>query len=269
MFTRILGPAHPAVEIPDPVWESVWSRLPFVQRYDRQAQLRLRSLCTQLLESKIMSGAAGLQLSAWLQVNVLLQASLPILELGIDWYRGWKGIIVYPSEFQVFREEHGEDGVVHESEQTLAGESWEGGPVVISWEPVEPTSHPFNVVIHEFAHKLDQLGKPADGRPPFDRRLHPDLKPGEWDAIRDDAFERLNAAIDLIEAEIPADVDPESEQADPYFARLPMDPYAAQDPPEFFAVSTEAFFVDPARLLDAFPQWYDMLSRFFRQTTVR
>ncbi len=76
---------------------------------------------------------------------------------------------------------------------------------------------------------------------------------------------RFCAALDLVELELPDDLDPDSEAADPYYARLPLDPYAAQDEAEFFAVSSEAFFVDPGRLRDAFPQWYELLSRFYRQ----
>jgi hypothetical protein len=83
--------------------------------------------------------------------------------------------------------------------------------------------------------------------------------------VLDDAFERLNAELDLIEAEIPPDVDPESPQGDAWYARLPLDAYAATDPGEFFAVSSEAFFVSPQRLRDAFPEWYALLAKFFLQ----
>jgi hypothetical protein len=64
---------------------------------------------------------------------------------------------------------------------------------------------------------------------------------------------------------LPPHIDPESEQADPYYAKLPLDPYAVHDEGEFFAVSSEAFFVDPARLYAAFPDWYRQLALFFRQ----
>jgi Mlc titration factor MtfA (ptsG expression regulator) len=66
-------------------------------------------------------------------------------------------------------------------------------------------------------------------------------------------------------SELPPTVDPDSEQADPFYAHLPLDAYAGQDAGEFFAVSSEAFFVDPARLRNAFPEWYALLSAFFRQ----
>ena len=272
---RWLSSPRPS-QVPDDLWEQVRVSLPFVRRFNQADRTRLRELCMQFLDSKSMTGAAGLEMTAHIQLSVALQACVPILELGLHWYRGWDGIVVYPSEFQVRRRIEDEHGLVQEFDDTLSGESWQGGPVILSWNPgphlpaeVAPLplswGSAFNVVIHEFAHKLDQLAEPEGGRPPFDRRLHAGLNPGDWDEARDDAFERLNEAIDLAEAAVPGDIDPESPDADAYFADLPLDPYAAQDPAEFFAVSSEAFFVDPSRLGQAFPRWYSMLAAFYRQ----
>jgi hypothetical protein len=109
------------------------------------------------------------------------------------------------------------------------------------------------------------LNGDPDGMPPFDRRLHPDLDPETWRQALDDAYERFNAELDLIAAELPPGIDPDSEQADLHYAHLPLDPYAAHDEGEFFAVSSEQFFVDPERLQRAFPEWYALLVKFFRQ----
>ena len=268
MLGRLLGTlASDTVDIPTPVWDRVTEELWFVRRFAAAPESGLRELCNQLLATKVMTGAGGLELTADIQVAIASQACLPVLKLGLDWYRGWSGIVVYPSEYVARRHVHDESGLVHEYEETAAGEAWDGGPVVVSWSapadapgPGEPA---FNVVIHEFAHKLDLLGGQADGLPPLDRRLHAGLRPSEWRRILDDAYQRFSEAVDLIELELPADVDPESDRADPYYARLPLDPYAAEDEGEFFAVSSESFFVDPQRLRDAFPQWYGLLSRFY------
>ena len=80
-----------------------------------------------------------------------------------------------------------------------------------------------------------------------------------------EAFEAFHDALDAIERAIPRHVDPESEDADAWYAELPLDPYAATDEAEFFAVSGEAFFIDPHRLADAYPDWYAQLAGFFRQ----
>jgi Mlc titration factor MtfA (ptsG expression regulator) len=256
------------IDIPAPLWQAVLADLVFVQRLQATGSGELRELCGRLLATKVMTGAGGLELTAPIQVTIAAQACLPILRLGIEWYRGWSGIVVYPSEYVAPRRVQDEAGLVHEFDETAAGEAWEAGPVVVSWDQADTPADgqpAFNVVIHEFAHKLDLLGGEADGLPPLDRKLHKDLNPRLWRRVLEDAYERFGAAIDLIELELPSDVDPESAQADAYYEHLPLDPYAAQDPAEFFAVSSEAFFVDPRRLRDAFPEWYGLLARFYRQ----
>jgi hypothetical protein len=261
------------VEIPDPLWEAELRSLPFLERLDAAERIRLRALCARLLAGKSMTGAAGLELTGAIQLNIALQACLPILHLGIDWYRGWSGIVVYPAEFLVERRIQADDGVVHEYTEPLSGESWQGGPLVLSWADAgpkpagdaAPRGFAYNVVIHEFAHKLDLLNGEADGLPPFDRRLHPGLDPRKWRAVLEDAFDRFNAELDLIESELPPGIDPESDDADRFYSHLPLDPYAGFDEGEFFAVSSEALFVSPARLRDAFPAWYELLAAFYRQ----
>jgi Mlc titration factor MtfA (ptsG expression regulator) len=141
--------------------------------------------------------------------------------------------------------------------------------VLLSWDDAARAGTQeglaYSVVIHEFAHKIDMLDGEPNGRPPFDSRMHAALDRERWQAALDDAFERLNAELEMIEQRLPENIDPESAEADPYYAHLPIDPYAAQDPGEFFAVSSEAFFVDAARLQLAFPEWYAQLAAFFRQ----
>lgn len=262
-----LGAAR-AVSIPDALWEAAVAALGFAARLGADERGRLRTLAEQLLAEKEMAAAGGLELTAEMQVNIAVQACLPILNLGIDWYRGWTSIVVYPTEFLVPRAITDEAGVVHEYVEPISGEAWDGGPLLLSWEDAksgrdEPGA--YNVVIHEFAHKIDMLNGDADGVPPFDHRLHPTLDARRWTATLADALERLHAELDLIERELPPGIEPDDEAADPYYAQLPLDAYAAHNEGEFFAVSSEAFFVDPARLRDAFPDWYALLAAFFRQ----
>jgi Mlc titration factor MtfA (ptsG expression regulator) len=267
MLRMLLDHLRPAsqVQIDDDLWARTVAALPFLARLDLRQRDRLRELARQFLADKEMAAAGELQLTAQMQVSIAAQACLPVLELGLGDYRGWTSIIVYPDEFLVPREVTDEAGVVHEYVDRISGEAWDGGPLLLSWADVQATDGAYNVVIHEFTHKLDMANGDADGLPPFDRRLHAGLDPSHWRRTLDDAFERLNAELDLIEAEMPDDVDPDSPQADPFYAGLPLDPYAATDPGEFFAVSSEAFFVAPLRLRDAFPDWYALLARFFLQ----
>jgi hypothetical protein len=259
-----LRPAPPP-RIDDALWHETCAALPFLDRLGGDDRGRLRAMAQQFLADKEMAAAGDLELTAAMQVSIAAQACLPVLNLGLGGYRGWTSIVVYPDEFRVPRVVTDDAGVVHEYVETIAGEAWDGGPLLLSWADVQATDGAYNVVIHEFTHKLDMANGDADGLPPFDRRLHAGLDPGRWRAALDDAFERLNAELDLIEAEIPADVDPESEQAEAWYARLPLDAYAATDSGEFFAVSSEAFFVAPRPLRDAFPEWYALLAAYFLQ----
>jgi Mlc titration factor MtfA (ptsG expression regulator) len=163
------------------------------------------------------------------------------------------------------------DGLEFELDAELAGEAWDGGPVVLSWDdsappgngpPAAPTAG--NVVIHEFAHTLDLLDGDADGIPPLDPRLHAGLARATWAAELDEAYGRFCEALELLEDEIPRHIDPDSPAADPWYGRLPLDPYAATDPGEFFAVSSEALFMDAAALEAAFGRWCALLRRFYR-----
>jgi len=258
-----------AVDLPDAPWNEALASLPFVARLDDAERARLRELCGQLLASKQMAGAGGLELTATIQINLAVQACLPVLQLGLDWYRGWTSIVVYPGEFLVPRQITDDDGVMHEYVEPISGEAWDGGPLLLSWEDAQRSSahdgSAYCVVIHEFVHKIDLLNGDADGIPPLSATLHPGLGARAWQATLSDAFERFSAELELIGSELPPGIDPDSEQADPYYVHLPFDAYAAVDPAEFFAVSAETFFVDPARLQRALPEWYALLARFFLQ----
>lgn len=179
-------------------------------------------------------------------LSIAIQAAVPILGLDFDWYRGWTSVIVYPTAFVVRREEADESGVVHRVRHDLLGEAWDGGPLVLSWEDARPGARPFgtgsNVVVHECAHKLDLLDGSANGRPP----LHRDMDPDDWSAMLTEAYTALRTQI---------------------ATRSPpaLNPYAAENPAEFFAVTSELFFADPGRLLGFHPGVYSQLRSFYRQ----
>lgn len=258
-----------AVAIPDALWTATVAALPCVAALAAEETERLRGLAGRLLAEKEMAAAGELELTAAMQVNIAVQACLPILNLGLEWYRGWSSIVVYPGEFLVPRSVADDDGVVHEYVEPITGEAWDGGPLLLSWEDAQrhttEAGSAYSVVIHEFVHKIDLLDGAADGCPPFSRELHPTLEPRAWMEALGDTFERFLAELDLIESELPEGLDPDSEDADPYYAHLPFDPYAARDEAEFFAVTSEAFFVAPEALQRAFPEWYALLAAFFRQ----
>jgi len=202
---------------------------------------KLRQLALLILAEKQFAGAHGLEVGDEMRVSIAAQAALPILELGIDWYRGWTGIVVYPGDFRVRRESVDEAGVVHEWDDTLAGEAMPGGPVVLSWDATVRETD-INVVIHEFAHKLDMLNGEADGVPP----LHAGMARRAWRAALHEAYEGFCDALER--------------GRDTW-----LDPYAAEHVSEFFAVITEAFFRDGRETRRRYPELYDQLKLFYRQ----
>jgi Mlc titration factor MtfA (ptsG expression regulator) len=114
-------------------------------------------------------------------------------------------------------------------------------------------------VIHEFAHKIDMVNGEADGHPPLNRRWHPDLTPAEWATTFDNAYDLFCARVDAV---------PERRWAQ--FERTSLiDPYAADHPSEFFAVCSEALFVQPLAFEAQYPQLYRLLARYYRQDPAR
>ncbi|MFC0397163.1 zinc-dependent peptidase [Paraburkholderia rhizosphaerae] len=243
--------------ISDALWQTTLAGLPFLAWLDASDQARLRDMTSLFLAQKEFSTAHELELTDEISVAIATQACLPVLNLGLDLYRGWVGVIVYPGEFVIRKTVEDEDGIVHEVEHDASGEAWEGGPVVLSWEDAQMTdgSDAYNVVIHEFAHKIDMVTGAADGHPPLFRRLHAPLDSAAWADVFDHAYDQFCAKVDAIPDRRWARFERESL----------IDPYAADHPSEFFAVCSEALFVKPREFEAEYPQLYRLLARYYRQ----
>jgi Mlc titration factor MtfA (ptsG expression regulator) len=228
--------------IPNQLWAMTVTSLPFINALSGYDQRQLKTLAEGFLAEKEFGTAGDLELSDEICVSIAAQACLPILKLGLGAYRDWVGIIVYPDEFLVPRRFEDESGVVHEYDDALSGEAWEGGPLIISWHDVQMAGDGYNVVIHEFAHKLDMLNGEADGMP----ALHSGITETEWRAKFDDAFDDFCQRVDNDEETL-------------------IDPYASTDPAEFFAVFTECFFETPDLIADEYPAIYGLLCRYYLQ----
>jgi hypothetical protein len=250
------------------VWSSVVGRLPFLAGLEPHDDHRLRELVAAFLTAKTFTGAAGLTVDDDMRILVAAQACLPVLNLGLGHYDDFVEIVMYPSAFAVRRQVADDEGLVHEFDDVLSGEAMDGGPVVLAWDDADGqrAADRTNVVIHEFVHKLDLADGLADGCPPMPARHR-----AAWTDTLGAAYDRFVAAVEAVERRIPRHVDPESPDADRFFDDLPLDPYAATDEVEFFAVAAESFFVDPHRLgsAAAFPDLYAMLSTYFRQDPLR
>jgi len=223
-------------------WQAAEYPYPFLDRLTDDERQRLRALAAEFIASKEWCGAQGLALRADIQLAIALQACLPILNLGLDWYRDWVGIVVYPGDFVIPRRVVDEFGVAHEYDDAVLGEAWEHGPVLLSWFDAGEDIGDVNVIIHEFAHKLDMTNGATDGLP----RLHKDMSVAAWRAAFAPAYADFCRRVDTGEA-------------------TELDPYAAEHPSEFFAVASEVFFEAPDLLREAYPAVYEQLCLFYRQ----
>ena len=218
------------------LWSEATASLPFIPKSGK-----LKELALLFLAEKQFAGAHGLEVTDAMRVSIAAQACVPILELGLDWYAGFTGIVVYPGDFRVRRSHTDEQGVVHEWDDELAGEAMPGGPVVLSWDAAAHDAQ-INVVIHEFAHKLDMLNGEADGLPP----LHPGMARAAWTAAFEQAYGGFCDALERGK-------------------ETWLDPYAAEHPSEFFAVISEAFFEQPGETRRRYPDVYEQLRLFYKQ----
>lgn len=258
-------------QIPAALWTQCLELLPFLQRLGSEDQARLKTLCEELLDKKGFTGAAGFELCDEVAVMIAAQACLPVLNLTLDLYRDMAAIIVYPAAFVIPQKEMDEAGVMHEWHEPASGEAVDaGGAVVLSWEDAQQAEAPgYNVVIHEFVHKIDMVDGGANGCPPFLAAFHQGLDAGAWQRAFRAAYADFQQRVDVLEAQLPEDFDDEvpAHMAlwDELCADLPLDPYAATHPAEFFAVAAEAFFVYPEPLREDYPDVYRLLAAYFRQ----
>jgi hypothetical protein len=228
-----------------------WDRalnLPLFAGFSEADYKHLQTLAEQLLADKTFTPVAGAHPTGADIAGIAVRAALPILKLGVSWYQGWNEVVLYPAQFIHDAEEMDEHGIVHAMHHVRSGEAWAGGPLVLSLDDLKESGRGegYDVVIHEFAHKLDMAngkgGGGVNGLPP----LHGDMKVADWAAAFNSAFEDFRRRVDAGE-------DTE------------IDPYAGESPAEFFAVLTEYFFDLPEALVEAYPAVYEQMRRFYRQ----
>ncbi|RYZ07177.1 MAG: zinc-dependent peptidase [Comamonadaceae bacterium] len=238
-----------ARDIPDPLWQSTLAAYPFLSQRPEGELQRLRDLAAAFLAHKEFHGAGGLEITDAMGVAIAAQAVLPVLHLGLGWYDDFVGIVVHPADVVAQRTVTDDDGVVHEYEEELAGEAMDGGPVMLNWRDVAEAGSTaesgYNVVIHEFVHKIDMRDGAPDGCPPMPsasaRRA--------WLAV-------LQAAFDMFREQVIV--------SERFGGTAPwLDPYGATSLDEFFAVACEAYFVNRERFGAEFPTLVPLFDGFF------
>ena len=244
---RTAGNAEP---IPERLWTSTLQQFPFLARRPVAEQAQLRDLTGKFLKQKQFSGAHGLKVTDEMAVAIAAQACLPVLHLGLRFYDDFKGIVVHPGAMLARREVTDDIGIVHRYSEVLTGEAMERGPVTLSWQDVaasgESARDGYNVVIHEFIHKIDMRDGAADGCPPM-----PSLKAKTaWDDVFQPAFDAFCEKVALAER----------------FGGEPpwLDAYGATAPAEFLAVACEGYFVNRERFTQDFAPLTLLFDRFFK-----
>lgn len=227
-------------------WREILKRrVPYVRSLPADLQLRLKQHIQVFVAEKAFIGCNGLHVNDEMRVTIAAQACLLILNRASGNYPRLRQILIYPDSFVVARDHTDGMGVAHRARQVLAGESWSEGQVILSWQD---TLHGAafvddgqNVAIHEFAHQLDQETGSANGAPLLARRAHYQ----RWSQVLSAEFAALQARATRGEPSLFSD-------------------YGATDPAEFFAVISEVFFEQPARMADAHPDLYREVSQFYQ-----
>ena len=259
----LLGrPAKERDMISDELWQATLTQFPFLSLRSAADQTQLRRLTREFLRHKEFHGVDGLVITDAVALAIASQACLPILRLGspaqaLQWYDDFVGIVVHPGEVLARRSETDESGVVHDYQERLTGEAMAGGPVTLSWHDVwqsgASAAQGYNVVIHEFIHKMDMRDGVANGCPPLPANFMgsstPRLARQSWLDQMGTAFARFAEQVVMAER----------------FSGAPtwLDPYGAESIDEFFAVTCEAYFTNRTEFSREFPDLLVLYDAFF------
>jgi Mlc titration factor MtfA (ptsG expression regulator) len=233
----------------DALWQQTCRGCHWLHALQPAQQERLRALTGLFLRHKTITPVAGLVLDEGQRMLLAAMCCLPLIEFGAEGLHGWSELVVYPDAFRVRRrhsdaiDDGHEWGVVHEWDDELIGESWDSGPLILSWADVQADiADPHAglcVAVHEMAHKLDALDGAIDGTPPLPREWQ-----RQWAHDFQQCYDHFRAQVDR-------------EQ------EVTLDPYAAEAPEEFFAVVSEYHFSAPDVLEQAMPAVAAHLRRLY------
>jgi Mlc titration factor MtfA (ptsG expression regulator) len=226
-------------------WREILRRnVPYFYNMPADLQLQLKQHLLVFIDEKDFMGFEGIQINDEIKVTIAAQACLLLLNRDTNYYRKLKSIYVYPEAFVTKHPTKDAAGVVHEQRRVLSGESWELGKVILSWKDTKDGAKIIddgrNVVIHEFAHQLDQETGSANGAPFLkhkNRRC--------WSEVLSKEFDVLQSQTQRGEASL-------------------LDKYGATNPAEFFAVSSEVFFEQPQDMQEIHPQLYSQLQGLYQ-----
>lgn len=235
-----------ALPFPDAWVAIIEKNVPYYLKLSQDDRNELHGLIHVFLAEKTFEGCGGLEMTEEIQLTIAAQACLLLLHRETDDYKRLITILVYPSAYVAKGIEPIGGGLILEGEQARLGEAWQDGVVVLSWDDVlggaADIHDGHNVVLHEFAHQLDQEDGSADGAPILERRSlyvpWARVLQAEYDQLRDD---------------------------EQHHRKTVLDTYGATNPAEFFAVATECFFEKPVQLKRKHPELYEELKTYYKQ----
>jgi Mlc titration factor MtfA (ptsG expression regulator) len=232
---RLLRMAEP---LPEEARAAIEGNVPAVASLPADLRARLDGLVNAFVAEKEFVGCNGLVVTDEMRATIAALACMLVLGRR-GHYDRLHSILVYPTAFWVEDEVEDEAGVVERRRRVLSGEAWDESRIILSWEDVQEAARfpgeGYNVALHEFAHYLDAEGRgPATAARPLT----------EWAAALAGEYESLLDEVDAGRHTF-------------------LDPYAAEDEAEFFAVASEDFIERPAALRAAHPQLYGLLQEFY------
>ncbi len=233
-----------AAPFPEEYKQIVRSNVPLYSRLPDSLKEQLHGLVNVFIAEKNFEGCGGLELTNEIKVTIAAQACILLLNRRTKYFPKLGTILVYPHTY-VAKTVSSNGTITIDGQSVRLGESWQHGPVVLAWDSVKGgtlnITDASNVVLHEFAHQLDQEDGTADGAPILERRS----RYATWARVLSNEYEVL-------------------QKKKRKHRRSVLDKYGATNPAEFFAVATETFFEKPRQMEKKHPELYDELRNYYK-----
>jgi Mlc titration factor MtfA (ptsG expression regulator) len=233
-----------AAPFPEEYKQIVRSNVPLYNRLPDSLKEQLHGLVNIFLAEKNFEGCGGLELTNEIKVTIAAQACILLLNRKTKYFHKLGTILVYPHTY-VAKTVSSDGTITIDGQSVRLGESWQNGPVVLAWDSVKGgtlnITDARNVVLHEFAHQLDQEDGTADGAPILERRS----RYATWARVLSREYEGL-------------------QKKKRKHRRSVLNKYGATNPAEFFAVATETFFEKPKQMEKKHSELYDELRNYYK-----
>jgi len=230
-----------------PAWLAIVRKnVPYYEKLPSLDKKELQGLVQVFLSEKHFEGCEGFKITDEVRLTIAAQACVLLLRRKTDFYPSLMSILVYPYSYVAPVRRYEPGGIISEGMHALSGQTWDKGSLVLSWDDVVKGASDIhdgrNVVLHEFAHQLDNEAGVADGAPLLPERSMYEA----WARILGREYKALVRSTENDQPTL-------------------IDRYAATNPAEFFAVATEFFFEKPIELRARHPELYSELKIFYMQ----